>query len=41
VTTVANDIGAFANGFAPVTQLAPDGQTVTSSTTFVTGKGST
>jgi 5'-nucleotidase len=41
VTSVANDIEAFANGFAPVTQLTPDGQTVTSSTTFATTKGST
>jgi 5'-nucleotidase len=41
VTAVTNDIDAFRNGFAPVTQLAPDGRTVTSSTTFVTTKGST
>jgi 5'-nucleotidase len=40
VTAVTNDIEAFTNGFSPVTQLTPEGQTVTSSTTFATTKGS-
>jgi 5'-nucleotidase len=41
VTTVATDIEAFHNGFAAVTQLTPDGATVTSSTTFPPTKAST
>jgi 5'-nucleotidase len=41
VTAVTTDIDAFRDGFAAVTQLTPDGQTVTSSTTFPTTKRST
>lgn len=33
-TAVTTDVEAFQNGFASVTQLTPDGATVTSSTTF-------
>jgi 5'-nucleotidase len=41
VTTVSTDAEAFLNGFAAVTQLTPDGATVTTSTTFPATKGST
>lgn len=34
VTDITTDVAAFHNGFVSVTQLAPDGATVTSSTTF-------
>jgi 5'-nucleotidase len=40
VTAVTTDVEAFLNGFAPVTQLTPDGATVTSSTTFPATKPS-
>jgi 5'-nucleotidase len=41
VTTITDDVAAFRNGFASVTQLTPAGATVTSSTTFPATKGST
>ena len=34
VTAVSDDIAAFLNGFAPVSQLQPDGQNSTTTTTF-------
>ena len=41
ITNVDDDIAAFLNGFASVTQLTPAGETVTTSTTFPPEKPST
>jgi 5'-nucleotidase len=39
VTDVPDDVSAFLNGFASVTELTPEGQTVTSSTTWAAASG--